>query len=69
MTRAKPANLLALWFGRAQQSARLMCGVSDYDTYVQHMLLTHPGKPVLTYEGFFRQRQEVRYGSSATRCC
>ncbi len=69
MTGKKPENLLALWFGRVRQSARLMCGVSDYETYVQHMRQTHPGKSVLTYERFFRERQDVRYGSGAMRCC
>ncbi|MBK5914918.1 YbdD/YjiX family protein [Rhodocyclus purpureus] len=52
------------------QAARLMVGVPDYDTYVQHMRLTHPELPVMTYEEFFRERQEARYGSArAGRCC
>lgn len=52
------------------QAARLMVGVPDYDTYVQHMRLTHPELPVMTYEEFFRERQEARYGGArAGRCC
>jgi len=54
------------------QAARLMVGVPDYDTYVQHMRLTHPELPVMTYEEFFRERQEARYGGAdgrPGRCC
>ena len=54
------------------QAARLMVGVPDYDTYVQHMRLTHPERPVMDYETFFRERQEARYGGAdgrPGRCC
>ncbi len=54
------------------QAARLMVGVPDYDTYVQHMRLTHPELPVMDYEAFFRERQEARYGGGdgrPGRCC
>lgn len=52
------------------QTARLMVGVPDYDTYVQHRKLKHPDKPVMTYEEFFRERQEASYGgASGGRCC
>jgi uncharacterized short protein YbdD (DUF466 family) len=54
------------------QAARLMVGVPDYDTYVQHMRLTHPDLPIMTYEEFFRERQEARYGGGdgrPGRCC
>ena len=54
------------------QAARLMVGVPDYDTYVQHMRLTHPERPVMDSETFFRERQEARYGggdSRPGRCC
>ena len=52
------------------QTARLMVGVPDYGTYVKHMGLTHPDSPVMTYEEFFRERQQARYGGSRPgRCC
>ncbi len=54
------------------QAARLMVGVPDYDTYVQHMRLTHPELPVMDYKTFFRERQEARYGGGdgrPGRCC
>lgn len=52
------------------QAMRLMVGLPDYDTYVAHMRAKHPGQPVMSYEAFFRERQEARYGGkSGGRCC
>lgn len=51
------------------QTARLMVGIPDYDTYVQHMRLKHPDKPHMTYEEFFRERQQARYGGGVGKCC
>ncbi|MCE1244768.1 MULTISPECIES: YbdD/YjiX family protein [Oryzomicrobium] len=54
------------------QAARLMVGVPDYDAYVQHMRLTHPEQTPMSYEEFFRERQEARYGGAdgrPGRCC
>ena len=54
------------------QAARLMVGMPDYDTYVQHMRLNHSDKPIMSYEEFFRERQEARYGGAdgrPGRCC
>ncbi|VVE86731.1 YbdD/YjiX family protein [Pandoraea bronchicola] len=52
------------------QAMRLMVGLPDYDTYVAHMRATHPDQEVMSYEAFFRERQEARYGGkSGGRCC
>ncbi|MFV0480651.1 MAG: YbdD/YjiX family protein [Campylobacteraceae bacterium] len=52
------------------QAARLMVGVPDYDTYVQHMKLTHPEQTPMTYEEFYENRVEARYGGKdGGRCC
>ena len=51
------------------QSMRLMVGLPEYDTYLAHMEREHPGKPVMTYEEFFRERQEARYGSGRSGGC
>jgi uncharacterized short protein YbdD (DUF466 family) len=54
------------------QTARLMVGVPDYQTYVTHRRTTHPDLPVMTYEEFFRERQDARYAVSKGRfrgCC
>ena len=53
------------------QSLRLMVGLPDYQTYVAHMESTHPDREPMTYEEFFRERQEARYGGAGKRggCC
>ena len=54
------------------QTARLMVGVPDYDTYVVHRQNTHPDQPIMTHREFFRERQEARYAVSKGRfrgCC
>jgi uncharacterized short protein YbdD (DUF466 family) len=54
------------------RTARLMVGVPDYPTYVAHRRESHPGEPVMTYEEFFRERQEARYAVAKGRfrgCC
>ena len=53
------------------QGLRLMVGVPDYGNYVRHMEANHPGKPAMSYEAFFRERQAARYGGAGRfgRCC
>ncbi|WP_028226920.1 YbdD/YjiX family protein [Paraburkholderia ferrariae] len=51
------------------QAMRLMVGLPDYEGYVAHMRATHPDRPVMSYEAFFRERQNARYGSGAGKCC
>ena len=52
------------------QAARLMVGIPDYDTYVQHMRLNHPEQTPLTYQEFYNNRMEARYGGKGNaRCC
>ncbi len=57
-----------LW-RRAVQTARLLIGVPDYDTYVQHMRQHHPLRPVMSYEEFFNERMQARYRGGGGRCC
>ncbi|WP_137806408.1 YbdD/YjiX family protein [Pseudomonas sp. G(2018)] len=54
-----------------RQSAQSMVGVPDYDNYVALMAVKSPGEPVMSYEAFFRERQEARFGRGKcnTRCC
>ena len=60
-------NLLGL----VKKTARLMVGVPDYETYVTHRQTHHPGEPVMSYEEFFRNRQDARYaiGKGKFRVC
>ena len=58
-----------LWRG-ARQTARLMIGVPDYDTYVAHCRQHHPERPPMTREAFFRNRLDARYGGDGRiGCC
>ena len=63
---------IARFWQRLAQTARLMVGVPDYDTYVAHRRAQHPGEPVMSYAEFFRERQTARYGCERgriSRCC
>lgn len=54
------------------QTARLMVGVPDYETYVAHRKMHHPSEPVMSYTEFFRERQTARYATEKGRlrgCC
>lgn len=59
----------------SSHAAMMMIGVPSYDTYLAHMAENHPGKPVMTYAEFFRNRQDARYGAGnkdgtrGFRCC
>jgi len=48
-----------------------MVGMPEYSTYVEHMKTAHPDQSMMSYEEFFRERQEARYGSKGrlNRCC
>jgi uncharacterized short protein YbdD (DUF466 family) len=51
------------------QAAKMMVGLPDYDAYVQHTRLKHPDREPMSYEAFFRERQDARYASSVGKCC
>jgi uncharacterized short protein YbdD (DUF466 family) len=51
------------------QAARALVGMPDYDTYVQHMRTVHPDREPMTYEAFFRERQDARYNGGVGKCC
>jgi uncharacterized short protein YbdD (DUF466 family) len=53
----------------AVQTARLCCGVPDYDVYVRHLKQHHPERKIPSYEEFFRERQVARYKGTGGRCC
>jgi uncharacterized short protein YbdD (DUF466 family) len=58
--------------GWAAKAARLMVGIPDYQTYVEHRKAFHPNEPIMTYEQFFRERQNARYACDKGRfrgCC
>lgn len=82
---AKSRNLLADHFkeetplqsvfstvvARLRQTARLMCGVPDYETYIRHRKTTHPDEPVPSYAEFFEMCQVRRFSGTGMQagCC
>jgi uncharacterized short protein YbdD (DUF466 family) len=49
-----------------------MVGVPDYQGYVEHRKVHHPGQSIMTYEEFFRERQQARYAYDKGKfrgCC
>ncbi len=66
------AGRMRLVCDRVVQTARLMVGIPDYQTYVTHRQTVHPDQTVMTYEEFFRERQDARYAIGKGRfrgCC
>jgi len=59
-----------LW-KRLVETARLCCGVPDYERYIQHMQEYHPEREAMDYQTFFRERQNARFGGKGGgfRCC
>lgn len=58
--------------GALAQTARLMIGLPDYETYVAHVRATHPDQEPMSREAFFIERQDARYGAGGrmiNRCC
>lgn len=56
---------------RLSQTARLMVGVGDYQTYLVHMQTQHPDVPAMSEKAYFRYCQSARYpckDGSIKRC-
>jgi uncharacterized short protein YbdD (DUF466 family) len=56
---------------RVRETADLMVGVPDYETYAAHVRARHPDAEPMSREMFFRERQAARYGAAGGRfrCC
>jgi uncharacterized short protein YbdD (DUF466 family) len=50
-------------------ACRQIFGMPDYERYLAHAALTHPGAPVLSRREHAAQTIERRYGRGAGRCC
>ena len=56
----------------AIRAARLMVGIPDYQTYVDRRRACHPNERIMSYQEFFQDRQNARYGTGNGRfrgCC
>ena len=57
---------------RMRDSARLMAGLPNYETYLAHARAAHPDREPMSYAQFVRDRQDARYGAGGKggfRCC
>jgi uncharacterized short protein YbdD (DUF466 family) len=58
---------------RLRQTARLMVGQPDYDTYLAHRAKSHPDEAPMSPKEFFRNREDHRFGGGVStggfRCC
>lgn len=48
---------------------RRIAGMPDYEAYVRHLRVAHPGRPVPSEREYFDRYIEARYGDGPTRCC
>lgn len=59
------------WLSVLVRGGRQVCGIPDYQAYLAHQSRHHPEQPLLSYEAFFRERIDARYGgrNGKIRCC
>lgn len=68
---AKGVVILKQSYQRFAQAGRMMVGVGDYNTYLDHMKHHHPELEPMSSVAYFRYCQEARYPTSSgkiTRC-
>ena len=46
-----------------------ICGMPDYEAYLQHLATCHPGCAVPSERQFFDEYLKARYEGGQTRCC
>ena len=67
--RDRDAGLGPRWRGLCS-ACRQVFGMPDYERYLTHAAVRHPGGPVLTRGDFFAQAIERKYGKGGgARCC
>ena len=54
---------------RLRETAHLMVGLPDYDRYVAHRQVRHPGEAVMSRAEFVSERLANRYDGKTGRCC
>ena len=64
-------HFMARFGQRVKQTFHLMVGMPDYATYLTHHQKHHSAHAPMSYETFFRERQEARYSRKKGRisCC
>jgi uncharacterized short protein YbdD (DUF466 family) len=64
-----PRSGLREYMRTLRQGCRQVFGIPDYERYVAHMAVQHPGEPLLSRRDFFAQSIDRKYGKSGPRCC
>ncbi len=63
------ASVAGGWLARTGALVRRIIGVPDYDTYVRHMAVCHPGEAPLSERDFAEERMTAKYSKPGQRCC
>jgi uncharacterized short protein YbdD (DUF466 family) len=50
-------------------AVRRISGMPDYEAYLEHLRLCHPGHPTPSEGEYFSDYLRSRYGEGPTRCC
>ena len=53
----------------ARESWLQICGIPDYDRYLEHRAVHHPGEKVMTRREFVAQAIDRKYCRNGPRCC
>ncbi len=72
LSKADGLAAIASLFDKArdvQQACRQVFGIPDYDRYLEHAAVTHPGQSVMSKRAFFEQAIDRRYGGRRAGCC
>ncbi len=57
------------WPGEIRDAYHRIFGVPDYEAYLRHMLVRHPGDAVLSRKEFASLWIDRKYGAMRSRCC
>ena len=55
--------------GALARVVRQIIGVPDYERYLAHLRIAHPGSEPVSREAFMKERLEARYDRPGSRCC
>lgn len=67
-SRARMKALRAGWV-QCKRTLRAVCGLPDYEAYVEHLHSHHPERTPPTRAEFQREREAARYSRGRSRCC
>ncbi|MEP6508653.1 MAG: YbdD/YjiX family protein [Gemmatimonadales bacterium] len=51
------------------RAMRAVLGAPDYERYVEHVMVSHPGHEPMSRDQFVRDRMDNRYSRPGSRCC